>query len=155
MKYIVRAAKYFLYFCFLLAVIILLLVAIHAVPANPELIFKNGYDSYWQIALMFAAVSAFYPKFGFMSKDLRVPGEYSESRDKIVEYMESRGYGLETEEGENMTFRLRSTFGKISKMYEDRITMTRMISGFTIEGLRKDVVRIYSGLEAKFEGFTF
>lgn len=155
MKYIVRAVKYFLYFCFLLAVIIFVLMVIHAVPADPEMIFRNGYDSYWQIAIMFGVVSAFYPKFGFMTKDLRAPGEYSGNRVRIVEYMESRGYELETEEGENMTFRLRSTFGKISKMYEDRITLTRTISGFTIEGLRKDVVRIYYGLEAKFEGFTF
>lgn len=149
MKYIVRAVKYFFYFCFLLALILTVLVLIRAVPADLEQIFVNGYDSYWQIALMFAAVSAFYPMFGFMKKDILVPGEPAEHRAAILEYMEGRGYMLEKEDGGVMTFRLRSTFGRIAKMYEDRITLSRYVSGYTVEGLRRDVVRIGNGLDSR------
>lgn len=35
-------------------------------------------------------------------------------------------------------------------MFEDDITMTRSFTGFTMEGLRKDLVRLSSGLEYKF-----
>lgn len=35
-------------------------------------------------------------------------------------------------------------------MLEDRITMTRTLGGFEVEGLTKDVVRIIGGLEYKF-----
>ena len=35
-------------------------------------------------------------------------------------------------------------------MYEDRLTFTRSFSGFEIEGLRKDVIRIVYGLESAF-----
>lgn len=149
MKYIVRAVKYFFYFCFLLALILTVLVLIRAVPADLEQIFVNGYDSYWQIALMFAAVSAFYPMFGFMKKDILAPGEPAEHRAAILEYMEARGYALETEGEGVMTFRLRSTFGRIAKMCEDRITLSRYVSGYTVEGLRRDVVRIANGLDSR------
>ena len=33
------------------------------------------------------------------------------------------------------------------KMFEDRITITRTDSGITMDGLRKDVFRMASGLE--------
>lgn len=56
---------------------------------------------------------------------------------------------LEKEDGGVMTFRLRSTFGRIAKMYEDRITLSRYVSGYTVEGLRRDVVRIGNGLDSR------
>ena len=49
-----------------------------------------------------------------------------------------------------MTFRLRSKFSALFKMFEDRITMTRELGGFEVEGLTKEVVRIVGGLEYKF-----
>jgi len=65
-------------------------------------------------------------------------------------YMEEKGYRLEKEDGENLTFRLKNPINRLSRMYEDRITFTRTVSGFQLEGLRKDVVRIVYGLEYKF-----
>ena len=64
--------------------------------------------------------------------------------------MEEKGYRLEKEDGENLTFRLKNPINRLSRMYEDRITFTRTVSGFQLEGLRKDVVRIVYGLEYKF-----
>ena len=61
-----------------------------------------------------------------------------------------RCYRLESENGESMTFRLRSRFSALFKMFEDRITMTRELGGFEVEGLTKEVVRIVGGLEYKF-----
>ena len=63
--------------------------------------------------------------------------------------MESRGYRLESEQEQNLTFRYRSPVNRLFRMFEDRITMTRSISGFEVEGLRKDVIRIVYGLEQK------
>ena len=64
--------------------------------------------------------------------------------------MESKGYKIEHEEGENMTFRNRLFINKLSRMYEDRITFTRELGGFSVEGLRKDTIRIIYGLENAF-----
>ena len=146
-KYIIRAVKYFFYFTILLIIILAVLILAHVVDGNIETMFKDGYDSLWQIALMFAAVSAIYPVFGFVKKDAIVPGEYSEIRSKVISFMESRGYRLEKEDGENMTFRNRSILNRLSRMCEDRITFTRTPGGFTLEGLRKDTIRLIYGLE--------
>lgn len=61
--------------------------------------------------------------------------------------MENRGYRLESEKGENMTFRNRSLLNRITRMMEDRITFTRTLGGFELEGLRKDTIRVIYGLE--------
>ena len=136
-KYIIRAIKYFFYFTILLIIILAVLILAHVVDGNIETMFRDGYNSLWQIAIMFAAVSAVYPVFGFVKKDAMVPGEYSENR----------GYRLEKEDGENMSFRSRSLLNRISRMCEDRITFTRTLGGFTLEGLRKDTIRLIYGLE--------
>lgn len=150
LKYIVRAIKYFFYFSFIMIIIMSVLVLAHVVDGNIETMFRDGYNSLWEIGLMFAAVSAIYPMFGFVKKSTAIPGEFSEIRPTIVKYMESKGYKLEREEGENMTFRNRMFLNKLSRMYEDRITFTRELGGFSIEGLRKDTIRIIYGLENAF-----
>ena len=149
MKYIIRAVKYYFYFCILLALMLGILSVCHVIEGPVEGMFREGYDSLIKIAIMFGGVSAVYPLFGFMKKEALIPGEYGEIRDGVVGYMESRGYRLESEQDENLTFRSRSAANRLFRMYEDRITLTRRATGFDVEGLRKDVVRIVYGLEAR------
>lgn len=149
MKYIIRAVKYYFYFCILLALMLGILSVCHVIEGPVEGMFREGYDSLIKIAIMFGCVSAVYPLFGFMKKEALIPGEYGEIRDGVVSYMESRGYRLESEQDENLTFRSRSAVNRLFRMYEDRITLTRRVTGFDVEGLRKDVVRIVYGLEAR------
>lgn len=150
MKYAVRAIKYFLYFIILLVILMAILVVAGIVEADVSAMFRNGYDSLWQIAVMFACVSAVYPYFGFMKKDTVIPGEYADIRDTLIKYMEEKGYSLENEDDEKITFRYRSIAKRITNMYEDRITFYRQLGGFKVEGLRKIVVRLVYGLEAQF-----
>ena len=149
-KYAIRAIKYFFYFTFLLALFLTVLVLAGVVEGNIETMFRGGYRSLLSIAIMFICVSSVYPIFGFVRKSAIVPGEYKDIRDGIVDAMESRGYVLEKEEGENLSFRLKSTLNKITRMYEDRITFTRELGGFSVEGLRKDAIRIIYGIESRF-----
>ena len=150
MRYVIRAVKYFFYFCALLALMIGILILAHATDANNvETLFRDGYNSLVKIAIMFGILSAFYPMFGFQKKEAILPGEYREIRGMIIEFMESRGYRLETEQGEDMTFVCRSPVTRLFRMFEDRITLTRCISGYEVEGLRKDVVRLVHGLEQR------
>ena len=149
MKYVVRAIKYFIWFALILTLTMVIMAALGLVDPKPELMFREGMKSVWQIAILFAVLAFVYPMTGFRKQEAIIPGEYSEIRDKVVSFMESKGYYLETEEGENMTFRLSSKVGAIMKMLEDRITFIRTPDGFEVEGLRKVIVRIISGLEYK------
>ena len=115
MKYIIRALKYFVYISLIVTIILCILVALKMVSPDINIMFRNGWKSVGFIALMFLAVSALYPRFGYVKRGVRILGEYSQIRDGIVSYMEDHGYQLETEEGENMTFRLRNKFYRATR----------------------------------------
>ena len=71
-------------------------------------------------------------------------------RDEVVGFFRERRYELESETPDRLTFRIRGIGGRISKMYEDRIILTRRPGGYEMEGLRKDVLRIATGFEHRF-----
>ncbi|MBQ3881232.1 MAG: hypothetical protein IJL91_00635 [Bacteroidales bacterium] len=152
MKYAIRAVKYFFYIVIIVAIMFGILMAVGYLDTDINSLFKNGYNSLWQIAIVFALLSALYPSFGFMKKDVIVPGEYNEIRPIVIKAMEERGYSLESEEGENLTFRRNGGLSRLTRMLEDRITLTRDITGFQMEGLRKDVVRLVYAIESKARG---
>ena len=150
MRYIARAVKYFIYFFILLALLLGIMIVFKLTGGGIESIFKEGWTSVGKIAILFALVSSVYPLFGFVKKTAIIPGEYVQIKDDVIRFMQEKGYRLEKEEGENLTFRDRGAVGRLLKMYEDRLTFTRSFSGFEIEGLRKDVIRIVYGLESAF-----
>ena len=73
-------------------------------------------------------------------------GDREATKEHIKAHMLERRYVLESETTEGMTFRFHGLAGKLSKMFEDRITIKWNEEGYTMEGLRKDVLRLASGL---------
>lgn len=151
MKYLVRAIKYFAYLLIILSLVILVLVKLGLVEGDLQTMFVNGYDSLWQIAAIAAVFSALYPRLGFSERLLSLPGSDEELRGGILEVMENRGYRLESETPDRKTFIKRAPLSRALSMWEDRITFTRDLSGYRIEGLTKHTVRIISALGAKFD----
>ena len=150
MKYTIRAIKYFFRFAFLATAIILALVFIGIVEADINAIFEHGYDDLWKIAVFFGVVAAVYPNLAFINRQVAVDGEINTVKEDIKRFMLERHYDLESEDAEGMTFRIHGLAGKLSKMYEDRITIRWNSDGFTMEGLRKDILRLATGLETSF-----
>ena len=147
MKYFIRSVKYFFYFAFLTTAIILILVTIGAVEGNIDSIFEGGYNAIWKIAIFFALIAAVYPKFGFVSRKVETQADWSTVQSSAVKYFQEKSFRLETEDTDRLTFRRRSPAGRLVKMYEDRITLTRTDEGYFLEGLRKDVFLYATGLE--------
>ena len=150
MKYIVRAVKYFIYICVLVTIILSVLVLAHFVSSDINVMFKEGWKSVAKIALVFAGIAAIYPLFGYRKLLAGVLGELGGLRDDVVKCMEERGYRLESEDGETMKFRSRSVLNRIFRVWEDRITITKTLGGFEVEGLSRDVARIVPALEYRF-----
>ena len=150
MKYTIRAIKYFFYFAFFATAIILALVFIGIVEADINAIFEHGYDDLWKIAVFFGVVAAVYPNLAFINRQVAVDGERNTVKEDIKRFLEDRHYDLESEDAEGMTFRIHGLAGKLSKMYEDRITIRWNADGFMMEGLRKDILRLAAGLETSF-----
>lgn len=163
-KYAVRAVKYFFYFSTIFFLIVGALRISGLAGGNLASMFKDGWTSLGQIAALFAVVSAFYPKLGFTKRKVEIPDQTDQTdqmrkpvepdqrRQTIIDHFESRGYRLESESDGELTFRLRSKVSAFCKMLEDRVTLTRCESGFEIEGLTKEIVRIAGSLEHKLRG---
>lgn len=150
MKYTIRAIKYFFYFAMLTTAIITALILIGAVENDINAIFEGGAKSLWKIAVFFAAVAAVYPKVGFMTRKVEVNRDWNEIREEALEFFKDRRYELESETADKITFRIKGVQGRLAKMYEDRVTVTRVFDGYEFEGLRKDVLRIATGFETRF-----
>lgn len=147
MKYLIRSIKYFFYFALLTTLIITALVMTGLAEGNIDDLFRGGYSAIWKIALFFVLVAAVYPKVGFICRSVPAQGSWNDIREAVISFMKERQYDLETEDGQSVTFRHRGALNKLTRMYEDRITLTLTEEGFAMEGLRKDVFRLATGLE--------
>lgn len=147
MKYFIRSVKYFFYFAILCSAIIIALVLIGAVEGNIDAIFEDGYRSIVKIAIFFILVASVYPKFGFINREIVSDKTWAEARETIVNYMASHHYIIETETPDVVTFRVKGFAGRLTKMFEDRITLTKTPTGWIAEGLRKDTFRLSSSIE--------
>lgn len=149
MKYIIRAIKYFFYFAIVTTAIVAVLIFIGAVENNIDAIFEGGYNALWKMAIFFAAVAAVYPSLAFIKRDITINGGFEAHKDDIIDYMKERQYELETSTENELSFRIKGIAGKLTKMNEDRITITPTLEGAQIEGLRKDIIRFVTGLESR------
>ena len=147
MKYLIRSVKYFFYFALLTTAIVFALVLIGAVEGNIEGIFEDGYNSLWKIAVFFAIVAAVYPKFGFVARKLDTNADWDTVRNTAIRYFSEKPYKIENETSDSVSFRRRDPIGRMTKMGEDRITLSRTEDGFVMDGLRKDVYLYAAGLE--------
>lgn len=147
MKYLIRSIKYFFYFALLTTLIITALVMTGLAEGNIDDLFRGGYSAIWKIAVFFVLVAAVYPKVGFICRSVPAQGSWNDIREAVISFMKERQYDLETEDGQSVTFRHRGALNKLTRMYEDRITLTLTEEGFAMEGLRKDVFRLATGLE--------
>ena len=148
MKYLIRSVKYFFYFAALTTVIVLVLVFIGAVEGGIDNIFQDGYNSLWKIAIFFAIVAAVYPKFGFVKKQLETDDDWDTVKEKAEAYFSEKPFKVVSKTADSVTFRRRDPLGRLVKMCEDHITLSRTGEGIYMEGLRKDVILYSAGLSS-------
>lgn len=146
-RYLLRSLKYFLKLALLLILILAVLAAAKMVPSKIDGMFVNGYDSVWQIALILAALSLLYPKFGYGRRSVFFPGDPSEVEAKTVKAMALRGFIPERKGADSLEFRTSSTYMRILRLGEDRISFEKTATGFDIEGKVKDIARVAAFLE--------
>ena len=147
MKYLIRSVKYFFYFAALTTIIILALVFIGAVEGDINNIFEDGVSSIWKIAAFFVLVAAVYPKFGFVTRKLNTTADWETVKVNAKNYFQEKPFVLESETADCVAFRRRDIISRLTKMGEDRISLSRTDDGFVLEGLRKDVFLYATGLE--------
>lgn len=151
MRYFIRSAKYFIQLMVILALIIAVLIVAKVVDSDISKIFVNGYDSLWQIALMMAVFAAIYPRFGYSKRQAIVPGSDEEALPVLEKAMRAFGYERESRSDGVLAYRKRAVGDRLLRLWEDRITVTRFISGFELEGSNKDLVRLINALREQID----
>lgn len=149
MKYFIRSVKYFFYFAFLFTMILFALAFLGMANRDIASNFQGGYADFWKIGVFFIAVAAVYPKLAFINRKLYIDMA-NDCETDIIKFLEERNYQLESKTEDTMTFRLKGMGTRLIKMNEDRITVTRTLDGYYMEGLRKDILRLASALEYRF-----
>ena len=152
-KYLIRAVKYFCWFLILFTLLIGVLVLTKFVPADIDTMFVKGWISVAEIAGVFVVFSAIYPKFGYVTRRVSLPGEWAEVSEKVEEFFKERGgYKVESREEGKICFRSESRAVRIARLWEDRITVTSVLGGVEMEGPAKDLNRIVSAFEYQLRG---
>ena len=146
MRYLIRSVKYFVQLMVILTIIIAILIVAKVVDSDISKIFVNGYDSLWQIALLMAAFAAIYPRFGYSRRQAIVPGSDEETAPVLERVMASFGYEKEQRTDGVLAYRKRSVGDRLLRLWEDRVTVTRFVSGYELEGANKDIVRLINAL---------
>ena len=150
MKYLSRSIKYFFHFAVIATLIVSALVFLGMADSNIENNFEGGYNAFWKIGLIFAAVSAIYPKVAFVNYKLYIEPS-ADVEAEMTLFLQERGYVIENKDDQTISFRIKGIGSRILKKCEDRVTITRTSDGYYMEGLRKDVLRLASGLEYKLQ----
>lgn len=146
MRYLIRAAKYFVQLLVILSLIIAILMVAKVVESDLSKIFVNGYDSLWQIAILMAVFSALYPRLGYARREAVIGGPDEEVYPVLERVMTAHGYSREQRTDGKLCYR-KSAFGdRLTRLWEDRITVDRIATGFGLEGYNRDVVRLVNSI---------
>ncbi len=126
-KYLTRAIKYFIFLMVIVTLVVVLMILFGFVGTDINSIFRGGYNSVWQIALIFLAVALIYPRIGFGTRTFTIRAkDWDEARGNVFLCMGEHSYKLESDNGKVMTFRKKLIFSKLAKFLEDRITIERV-----------------------------
>ena len=151
MKYLLRSVKYFITLSVVFVLLVAALVLLKFVDADIQTMFRSGWDSVWQIAIIITVFAIIYPRFGYCSRIVRARGSFEETRENVVSFMQERGYVMKSLQGETMVFRSGFPLTRVLRLGEDRVTVSHSLSGYELEGRSKDVLRLASALETRFE----
>lgn len=141
MIYFRRSVKYLLLLVVLYAALMVLMDATGslAMPLRDMLWLQTHTWRGWVLLAAVVLLSATYPLFGFVARELR--GDLSRQRERVIAAMEASGFRLEGEEADGLIFRGDGWWTRLTLLYEDRIRVEQHGDCIRMEGIRRGVAR--------------
>ena len=154
MTYLRRAFKYFIQITLIFVAIIAILMLSGLASKDIDTAFRNGWKSVELILAAFAAMSLVYPLFGYAKRQINAKGDPAEHWAAIDGALEQRGYvkAGQTPEG-GRKYHLGSPVNRVTRLWEDTITINPVLGGFQAEGLNRDLVRVVTSLDRKLNSY--
>lgn len=141
-KYIVRMLRYILKMAVLLAVVFAILSLTNTLNTHggrfAEVLFLSKRGLILMGALLI--IAAVYPRLAFTTIDLR--GDFQLERETIVEAMRSLGYSPVRQNDKRIIFRADKFIKKLTAQWSDDITVSADGGFISIEGMKKELVKI-------------
>ena len=151
MKYLIRSLKYFVALCVLCVVLMALMILTGSSNLTAEetiyLMFHS--DRFVLLGIAIVALSATYPRFGFMTK--RVEGDVEQHRLQIENAFRGAGFRLVKEEDGVLYFRGDGLWKRLTLLFEDEIRVSQYGQWIELEGIRRGVARAWYLLDSYLE----
>lgn len=150
MKYIVRMLCYIAKMVVILGMVFLILSLTGTLDVEPGQFAGTLFKSDRGMILMGALLllSAVYPRLAFTTVDIR--GNMQDDREALVNAFASCGYSLSRENDRRMVFRANGFGKRLATQWCDAITVTADGNFISMEGMKKEIVRI----EARFRALN-
>ncbi len=151
MKYLVRSLKYFVALCVLCVIMmgLMLLTGTSQLTAEETLYLMFPSDRFVLLGIAIVALSATYPRFGFMTK--RVEGDVEQHRLQIENAFRGAGFRLVKEEDGVLYFRGDGLWKRLTLLFEDEIRVSQYGQWIELEGIRRGVARAWYLLDSYLE----
>lgn len=154
MNYLRRAVKYLIQISLLFIAIIAVLMLSGFISKDVAVAFRNGWTSILYIFGLFAVMSAVYPFFGYGKRRIRAEGDPQALWPAVEQALEERGYRKDGELADgSRRFVLTSALNRAARLWEDAVTLTPVLGGFTAEGLVRDLSRVVMSIERKLHSY--
>lgn len=141
-QYLIRSAKYLVWLLLLFMVVFLLMILTGGSQVGPaeslELLFGSSRGTIMMCAIVFLAL--LYPRYGFVRRE--ITADLYENREALLTAFARSGYRLEIETESVWIFRAAAGWKRALLLWEDTIRVAPTPAGFTLEGLRKEAVKV-------------
>jgi hypothetical protein len=149
-RYPVRALKYVLYF-FIIALLVQALVYFLSSEAERQV---RSFTDFLQrgdlvkMALFLAAFGVIYPFIGFTAHKVPRSRPFSaDDKEAAVKIFTNARFVLAGDDGSTLTFRIANPVARITRVFEDAITVNYADNPLVVEGLRRDAGRLARAIE--------
>ncbi len=136
-KYLIRFAKYVVYFMVLLTVFTSLMEY-----TKPEPFKDFTLELFRMYLLIGIGFSAIYPLIGFGKREIHLNHTFADDREQIEKIMDAIGLFKESEEGSVIVYRYKNKVKKFFLLYEDVIVIETSNNPIVVSGPLKEIRRM-------------
>jgi hypothetical protein len=149
-RYPIRALKSIVYF-FALATLIMVVIyfctdeKVRTVESFKEFLQRSNLLN---MAIFLGVFGLVYPFIGYITQKAPRSRPFTESdKEAVIKIFTVARFTLASDNGSTLTFRIDNPVARVTRVFEDAVTVDYAANPVVIEGLRRDVTRLSRAIE--------
>ncbi|MDR2358510.1 MAG: hypothetical protein LBD87_01750 [Prevotellaceae bacterium] len=149
-RYFIRALKSIVYF---FAILFLILALIYFITPEQERQVQSFMEflqrsSLLKMVLFLVVFGLIYPFIGYIAQKAPRSRPFSEGdKETVIKIFANARFVLANDDGSVLTFRIINPVARVTRIFEDAITVDYAANPLVVEGLRRDVMRLAKAVE--------